>query len=68
MPIWRDIMVEAQRIGYEFTEFARPEEVIEMQLCRSTGLLANERCQAAGTVYVEQVPHDLIPREFCEEH
>ncbi|MEM6915260.1 MAG: transglycosylase domain-containing protein [Verrucomicrobiota bacterium] len=68
LPIWQDIMSEAQRFGYEFTEFARPEEVIEMQLCRTTGQLANEKCFTAQTVYVEQVPHDLIPREFCREH
>ncbi|MDF1825839.1 MAG: transglycosylase domain-containing protein [Verrucomicrobiales bacterium] len=68
MPIWQDIMGEAQRLGYEFTDFAPPEEVIEMQLCRITGQLANEKCRAADTVYVEQVPHDLIPREFCRKH
>jgi len=68
MPIWRDIMVAAQSIGYEFTDFAAPEEVIAMQLCRETGLLANEDCEAAGSVYVEQVPHDLIPRKFCNKH
>jgi hypothetical protein len=61
-------MMAAEQIGYDFTALAEPEEVIEMQLCRSTGLLANDRCGAAGTVYVEQVPHDLIPREFCEGH
>jgi len=68
MPIWFDIMMAAEQIGYDFAALAEPEEVIEMQLCRSTGLLANDRCGAAGTVYVEQVPHDLIPREFCEGH
>lgn len=65
MPIWRDLMIGAAHIGYEFTDFAPPEEVIEMELCRSTGLLPQEGCAAAGTVYVERVPHDLIPRKFC---
>jgi len=68
MPIWQDIMGEAQRLGYEFTDFAPPEEVIEMQLCRVTGQLANEKCGTAQTVYIEQVPYDLIPREFCRKH
>lgn len=68
LPIWRDVMVGAGQIGYEFTEFARPNEVIEMQLCRETGKLANEQCTARGMIYVEQVPHDLIPREFCRMH
>ncbi len=68
MPIWRDIMVAAQGIGYEFTDFAAPVEVIEMQLCRESGLLATEECQSADSVYVERVPHDLIPRKFCNKH
>ena len=63
-----DIMTEAEKIGYEFTDFAKPEEVIAMELCRKTGLLAGEACRAEGNVYVEQVPHDLIPRKFCKSH
>ncbi len=68
LPVWNDIMIEAQRIGYEFTDFAEPEEVISMELCRESGLLAGEVCKARGCVYVEAVPHDLIPRKFCNSH
>ena len=68
LPVWNDIMTEAEKIGYEFTDFAKPEEVIAMELCRKTGLLAGEACRAEGNVYVEQVPHDLIPRKFCKSH
>lgn len=68
LPVWNDIMTEAERIGYEFTDFAEPEEVIAMELCRKTGLLAGETCVAEGSVYIEQVPHDLIPRKFCKSH
>lgn len=68
MPIWEDIMTSAQRFGYEFTDFAMPEEVIEMELCRISGLLPKEQCATAGMTYIERVPHDLIPRDFCREH
>lgn len=68
LPIWKDIMSEAEVIGYEFTDFAEPEEVISMELCRESGLLAGEGCRGAETVYVEEVPHDLIPRKFCKKH
>lgn len=68
MPIWNDIMLEAQSFGYEFTDFAEPKEVISMELCRDSGRLATDGCREADTVYVEQVPHDLIPRKFCKEH
>jgi len=68
LPLWREIMAAAEGNGYEFTAFAEPEEVIEMQLCRITGLLAGPACEAEDTVYVESVPHDLIPRSFCRSH
>jgi penicillin-binding protein 1A len=68
VPVWNEIMTGAERMGYEFTEFASPEEVNEMELCRESGLLAGEKCVKAGTVYLEQVPHDLIPRDFCKSH
>ncbi|NLT70499.1 MAG: hypothetical protein GXX91_07365 [Verrucomicrobiaceae bacterium] len=66
LPVWNDIMTGAAGIGYEFTEFAEPEEVISMELCRESGRLADEGCAASRNVYVEQVPHDLIPRQFCK--
>ncbi len=68
MPIWEDVMKMAQAIGYEFTDFAPPEEVIEMQLCRKSGRLAKDDCAEAGALYIELVPHDLIPRRFCDQH
>jgi hypothetical protein len=39
-----------------------------MELCRESGLLVGEGCKAAGTVYIEEVPHDLIPRRSCHSH
>lgn len=68
IPVWHDLMTEAVRIGYDFTEFPDPGEVISMELCRETGLLPGTPCSAAGTVYVETVPHDLIPRRICTSH
>lgn len=66
LPVWNDIMTRAEKIGYEFTDFAEPEEVISMELCRESGRLADEGCAASRNVYVEEVPHDLIPRKFCK--
>jgi len=68
VPVWKDIMQDAADVGYQFEKFAAPEEVIGMNLCRHSGQLAKEECEKAGTVYVEQVPHDLIPRKFCKKH
>lgn len=68
VPVWNDLMTEAARIGYEFAEFPDPGEVITMELCRDSGLLPSGGCAKAGSVYLEEVPHDLIPRDFCESH
>lgn len=68
VPLWKDIMSAASAIGYESGEFDDPGEVIEMELCRESALLPGEACERAGSVYVEEVPHDLIPREFCHSH
>lgn len=68
VPIWKDIMQDAEDIGYTFEDFAEPGEVVPMNLCRDSGLLPRKACAAAGSVYVEQVPYDLIPREFCNLH
>lgn len=68
VPVWYDIMTSASGIGYEFGEFTDPGEVVRMELCRESGLLVGEGCKAAGSVYIEEVPHDLIPRESCHSH
>lgn len=68
VPVWHDLMSEAARIGYEFGEFSDPGEVVSMELCRETGRLAGKACTAVGSVYIEEVPHDLIPRRFCDSH
>jgi penicillin-binding protein 1A len=68
VPVWYDLMTAAAGIGYEFGEFTDPGEVVRMELCRESGLLVGEGCKAAGSVYIEEVPHDLIPRESCRSH
>ncbi len=68
VPVWHELMSKAEGIGYEFGDFPEPGEVIAMELCRSTGLLPGEVCAALDTVYVEEVPYDLIPRKFCGGH
>ncbi len=68
VPVWHDLMTAAARIGYEFENLFDPGEVVSMELCRESGLLPRESCAKAGSVYVEEVPHDLIPRRFCDRH
>ncbi len=68
VPLWFDLMTAAAGIGYEFGDFTDPGEVVRMELCLESGLLVDEGCKAAGTVYIEEVPHDLIPRRSCRSH
>lgn len=68
VPVWNDLMTAAAAIGYEFGPFPEPGEVIQMELCRESGLLVGEECRKTGSVYVEEVPHDLIPRKNCHSH
>ncbi len=68
VPVWHDLMLAANSIGYEFTEFPDPGEVMKVELCRDSGLLPNGRCAGGDGVYLEEVPHDLIPRAFCKSH
>lgn len=68
VPVWNDLMTAAEAIGYEFGEFPDPGEVIQMELCRESGLMVDDDCRQAGSVYIEEVPHDLIPRKNCHSH
>jgi len=62
LPIWQEIMSKAAGLGYEFGALPKVE-LVPMELSRTSGLLPNEADRAAGDVYVEDVPSDLIPRE-----
>ncbi|MDF1752094.1 MAG: transglycosylase domain-containing protein [Verrucomicrobiales bacterium] len=66
MPVWKDTMSAAAKIGYEFTEFAQPTEVFPVRICRNTGLLASPACEKQGCAYTEQIPSSMIPRKFCK--
>jgi penicillin-binding protein 1A len=66
MPMWKDTMLEASRIGYEFTDFTQPTEIFPVRICRNTGLLASPACESHGCAYTEDVPSSLIPRKFCK--
>ncbi|MDF1811560.1 MAG: transglycosylase domain-containing protein [Verrucomicrobiales bacterium] len=66
MPVWKDTMAAAAKIGYEFTNFAQPTEIFPVRICRNTGLLASPACESHGCAYTEKIPSSLIPRKFCK--
>ncbi|MEM7697361.1 MAG: transglycosylase domain-containing protein [Verrucomicrobiota bacterium] len=68
MPIWKDIFAAAAELGYQSGPFRAPVDINRMNLCRESGLMSTETCEHKQTVYIENVPYDLIPREFCDHH
>lgn len=67
MPMWKDTMLTASRIGYSFDSFSRPPEIFPVEICRDTGLLASPGCKAKALSYIEEIPSSLIPRKFCQK-
>ena len=68
LPIWTDIMLEAQDLGYNFGDLPETDDIMDVDLCRYSGSLASDHCRKMGCAYRETVPHSLIPREICELH
>lgn len=66
MPVWKDTMAAAEKIGYGFGDFPQPTEIFPVRLCRNTGLLASPTCESHGCAYTEDIPSSLIPRKFCK--
>lgn len=68
LPIWTDIMLAAEDLGYEFVELPEADDLMEVELCRYSGKLAGETCRSLGGAYRETVPQPMIPRLVCEDH
>jgi penicillin-binding protein 1A len=64
LPIWTDIMLEANNF-YEFSDFPRPPDIIEVEICKESGLLALEGCPERT---MEVFRSGEQPSEFCYLH
>lgn len=64
LPIWTDIMLEASRL-YAFTDFVQPPGVVQVEICKQSGLLAFEGCPEKT---VEIFREGEEPNEFCYVH
>ncbi|MDD5832478.1 MAG: transglycosylase domain-containing protein [Clostridiales bacterium] len=71
--IWRKIMNRVHE-GLEPVEsFKVPEGIVQVEVCRKSGMLPKEECFAdirGGTsaVYTEYFDADNVPTEYCENH
>lgn len=68
LPVWVDLMKHAEKIGYTL-EAPRAEPVFtEVDLCRTSGLLATVGCGRAGGRYKAEIPYELMPGGYCGVH
>jgi penicillin-binding protein 1A len=67
LPIWVNFMEEAARFKYEAKAFPR-SELVAVELCRSSGMLATPSCREAGAVYLADWPKELVPVDACSQH
>lgn len=68
LPIWTDLMLAAEELGYEFGELPEPDDIMDIELCRFSGHLAGDGCRKMGCAYKEEVPEPMIPRSICATH
>lgn len=65
--LWREVMQEVHK-GYENKPFDKPNGIIEMSICKTSGKLLTEACIRAGTGTTEIFKAGTEPREYCTIH
>lgn len=68
LPIWVDFMQNASAWKYTAENFAVPEKLPTIELCRVSGALAVDGCRTAGMAYSAQLPAAMTPAQFCPDH
>ena len=68
LPIWVDFIQNASAWKYIAQNFTVPGNLQTVELCRTSGALANPECKFARTTYRAQLPQNMIPRNQCPDH
>ncbi len=68
LPIWVDFIQNASAWKYVPQNFAIPGNLLTVQLCRTSGMVATPECKLAGTMYQAQLPEMMIPHQYCSAH
>ncbi|MDQ6623747.1 MAG: PBP1A family penicillin-binding protein [Verrucomicrobiota bacterium] len=66
LPVWVDLMNAAEAI-YPAKEIPKPADVLTVEICSKSGLLATDKCPAAD-VYRELATKEQMPTEPCNVH
>jgi penicillin-binding protein 1A len=67
LPVWCDVMKKAETLGYHITPMPQLPNV-QVNLCRTSSLLATANCRAQGAAYDDTLPHEIVPQGFCPVH
>ncbi len=70
--IWRKIMTRVHE-GLENVGFERPDDIVEVQVCRKSGKLPHAGCMSdyrsgSNAVYTEYFDINNVPTETCDHH
>ncbi len=68
--IWRTIM-ERIHEGMEVVEFEKPDNIIEVEVCKDSGMLPTDLCASdprGGRVITELFVSGTQPTEYCDVH
>ncbi|MEM7014039.1 MAG: penicillin-binding transpeptidase domain-containing protein, partial [Verrucomicrobiota bacterium] len=68
LPIWTEILKFAQENGYPSHAFLSQVEVVNVNLCRSSGQIATKACERQGHLYQTALPYEFAPQHYCPEH
>lgn len=66
LPIWADIMRASESLRYPTMPLPVADDVMTVELCQASGLLASSACRTHGDAYEERAPHAMIPRQTCD--
>lgn len=70
--LWKKIMTRVHE-GMENRDFTRPDNIVEIEVCRKSGKLPTSGCRAdrrngTSAVYTEFFDADNVPTETCDHH
>jgi penicillin-binding protein 1A len=70
--IWRKIMTRVHE-GLENTGFDKPDDIVEMDVCRKSGKIPHSGCRSdvrsgSSAVYKEYFDVNNLPTETCDHH
>lgn len=71
--IWRKIMNRVDEGLEPVSEFDVPEGIVQVEVCRKSGLLPKQACYSdyrsgSNAVYTEYFDIDNVPTEVCDHH